>query len=554
MSGDSDLDSAKQRIGQVIRGKYRIDRVLGDGGMATVFAATHRNQKQFAIKILHPELSHQAEIRTRFLREGYAANSVRHPGAVAVLDDDITDDGAAFLVMELLEGKTVEDLAEKTGGRLPAVSVLAIAHALLDVLAAAHAQGIVHRDIKPANVFVTNDGQVKVLDFGIARVRDAASGNANVTGTGLLLGTPAFMSPEQALGKSTEIGPPTDIWAVGATLFTVLTGTPVHAGETGQHMMILAATQQARSLGATDPRMPPPIVAVVDRALQFDRERRWPTAESMRDAVRDASLSVFGRLPLRDALLLLIGARPDPLAPTRSIEAMTAPMPATSPTAPPGMASTVLPGASPTPPPPGPGRLSSPPVQPTMPMAAIPASALGGTDARYGIGMTTSQPVSNDAPISLPAGVPRSRGPVLGLAAVGGVLLVGGAAIFGLRAMSAPAQPPATAAETTPSAPTTDLAVLAPSSAPEHEAPAPEATPAPHPAMAAIAAPVPAAANATAARPGHPAASASVAPPAPPPPVASAAAPPPAASAAPVCRLVSFFDSDGNKHFKEECH
>src|ERR1700677_2657894 len=149
---DEDCLRAEQRLGQVLRGKYRIDRVIGVGGMAAVYAATHRNQKTFAVKVLHRELSFNDDVRNRFLREGYAANSVRHPGAVAVLDDDVAEDGAAFLVMELLDGATVEAVWE-TQRRLSQSAVLCIAHQMLDTLAVAHSKAIVHRDIKPANLF-----------------------------------------------------------------------------------------------------------------------------------------------------------------------------------------------------------------------------------------------------------------------------------------------------------------------------------------------------------------------------------------------------------------
>jgi serine/threonine-protein kinase len=150
MSEDESLTLARARIGNVLRGKYRIDRVLGIGGMAVVYAATHRNKKRFAIKMLHPELSLRENIRTRFLREGYVANSVGHPGAVSVLDDDVAEDGSAFVVMELLDGAPVDVVWERYGKRVPVALALSIGDALLDVLAAAHAKGVVHRDIKPA--------------------------------------------------------------------------------------------------------------------------------------------------------------------------------------------------------------------------------------------------------------------------------------------------------------------------------------------------------------------------------------------------------------------
>jgi len=305
---DSDVDRiAAQRLGTVLRGKYRIDRVLGVGGMAVVYVATHRNQKQFAVKMLHPELSRRDDLRARFLREGYAANSVRHSGAVAVLDDDTAEDGAAFLVMELLEGEVVEAMWEKVGGRLPLDLVLGMGWQLLDVLAAAHANGIVHRDIKPANLFLTRDGQLKVLDFGIARVRDAAMTAGNMTGTGVLLGTPAFMAPEQALARSHDIDGRTDLWSSGATLFTLLTGENVHVAENGPQIMILAATTPARSLASAAPWVPAPVVAVIDRALAFDRAMRWQNATSMRDALRDAHLEAIGRPPSRLPLAQAVG-------------------------------------------------------------------------------------------------------------------------------------------------------------------------------------------------------------------------------------------------------
>jgi serine/threonine-protein kinase len=306
---DDELTSRAQgRIGTVLRGKYRIDRVLGVGGMAVVYKATHRNQAEFAVKMLHPELSLQEDIRTRFLREGYAANSVKHPGAVAVVDDDVAEDGAAFLVMELLRGAPVESLWERSGCKLPVRAVLAVADQLLDVLVAAHAKGVVHRDIKPANLFVTHDGTLKVLDFGIARVKAATgvAGAGHRTGTGMLLGTPAFMAPEQAYAKAREIDGQTDIWAVGATLFTLLCGQPVHEGENSSELMIHAATVRARPLASLAADVPPAIAQVIDRALSFEKASRWPTAAAMREAVRQASVAALGVWPSKQPLAALL--------------------------------------------------------------------------------------------------------------------------------------------------------------------------------------------------------------------------------------------------------
>ena len=234
MSGPDSGDlvrRAESRVGALIKGKWTIDRLIGVGGMAVVYRATHRNKKRAAIKMLHPEFSLDQRIRARFLREGYLANSVGHPGAVRVDDDDVTEDGAAFLVMELLEGETVEARRVRQGGRLSAAEALPMIYQLLDVLAAAHAKGIVHRDLKPDNLFLNRDGQVKVLDFGIARLHELRD-EVVKTQAGSLLGTPAFMAPEQARARWDLVDARTDLWAVGATLFTLLTGRFVHEADT----------------------------------------------------------------------------------------------------------------------------------------------------------------------------------------------------------------------------------------------------------------------------------------------------------------------------------
>jgi hypothetical protein len=282
------LTRAEARLGTVLLGKYRLDRVLGIGGMAVVYKATHRNQAQLAVKMLHPEMSLSADIRSRFLREGYAANSIQHPGAVLVVDDDVAEDGAAFLVMELLDGIGCEQLLERSGTGVSPEAASAILIQLLDVLASAHAAGIVHRDIKPANLFLTRNGVVKVLDFGIARAREALAAGAHATGTGMMLGTPAFMAPEQALGRSREIDGRTDLWAAGATFFSLVSGQFVHNAETAQELMVKAATQPARSLASAAPHESPVTVGIIDRALAFQREDRWESAQAMRDALINA--------------------------------------------------------------------------------------------------------------------------------------------------------------------------------------------------------------------------------------------------------------------------
>ncbi len=296
---------ANARIGMLLKGKYTLDRVLGTGGMATVYAATHRNGKEFAVKVLHADLSLRTDTRTRFLREGYLANRVNHPGAVAVLDDDIAEDGGAFLVMELLQGQTLEALWERNQCRLPLPLVAGVGLQLLDVLAAAHSRGLIHRDIKPGNLMVTHDGWVKVLDFGIARLRDVAA--ASTTQSGMVMGTPAFMAPEQALAKTEEIDAQTDLWAAGATLFTLATGQLVHEGANSQQILIRAATSPARPFAVVMPGAPASFCDVVDRALAFEKSNRWPTATAMREALILASRAAFEAVPTPATIAGILG-------------------------------------------------------------------------------------------------------------------------------------------------------------------------------------------------------------------------------------------------------
>ncbi|RLB55102.1 MAG: hypothetical protein DRI90_19705, partial [Deltaproteobacteria bacterium] len=171
-ASESPYDKAVARVGSQVRTTWRLDELLGLGGMAAVFAATHRNGSQAALKIMHLELAGDPDLRERFLREGYVAKKVDHPGCVRILDDDVTEQGEPFLIIELLEGQTLEELWRGRNDQLTVEQVLPIATRVLETLEAFHAQRIVHRDIKPSNIFITDDGEVKVLDFGVAQVRE----------------------------------------------------------------------------------------------------------------------------------------------------------------------------------------------------------------------------------------------------------------------------------------------------------------------------------------------------------------------------------------------
>lgn len=284
MSGQSSTKAGSRReaalnaVGTTVGQRWTLLGVIGSGGNATVYEAVHRNGSRVAVKMLHADFHANERIRRRFLAEGYAANLVRHDGAVKVLDDGETDEGGAYLVMELLEGETLAARLLRDGP-LPPAQVLEWGVAVLEILASAHEHHVVHRDVKPSNIFITRRGQVKLLDFGIARISVDSADDEWATQQGVALGTPAFMAPEQAMGSLAEIGAATDVWGVGATLFQLLTGRPVQ--ETKNEASSAEAALTAPPVRAFAPNVAPELAKVVDRALNLRASARWPTARAM---------------------------------------------------------------------------------------------------------------------------------------------------------------------------------------------------------------------------------------------------------------------------------
>lgn len=283
---------AEDRVGSVLNDKWTLERLLGKGGMAAVYAGRHRNGARAAVKVLHPDIARVEEVRERFLREGYAANRVEHRGAVQVLDDDVVkegpDAGTAYIVMEMLEGESLEERG-KRGAPLTEQELLVIMEAVLEVLEAAHAHGVVHRDLKPENLFLARDPEregirVKVLDFGLARLSETGP----VTSAGLALGTPAYMSPEQASGKTSEIDGRTDLFALGATAFRLITGRRIHDADNVVMQVVKMATVPAPRIRTVKADISEPFARIVDRAIAFNREDRYPDATAMLADVRAA--------------------------------------------------------------------------------------------------------------------------------------------------------------------------------------------------------------------------------------------------------------------------
>jgi serine/threonine protein kinase len=304
---------ARERVGSVIVERFRLDALLGVGGSAAVFAATElETSSRFAVKVLHPELSAREDLVRRFMREGAIAKKLDHPALVPIFEDGRMEDGSVFLVMELLEGHTLERWATFEE-RLPIVESLRVAEDVLDLLTTAHEAGIVHRDIKPANVFRMRSGEIRVLDFGIARFFEGG-GDGVQTQHGAGMGTPSFMPPEQARGRWNLVDGRTDVWAVGAVLFSLVSGEKPRIADTTHEELLLAMTQPVRSVLEAAPKLPTVVSDVIDRALAFTMDDRFTSARAMQSALRAA------RETLEDASPASAPTRPDLLVPDEPVE------------------------------------------------------------------------------------------------------------------------------------------------------------------------------------------------------------------------------------------
>ncbi|MFO0562544.1 MAG: serine/threonine-protein kinase [Polyangiales bacterium] len=272
--------------GVVLANRYRIDKRLGAGGMGEVYRATNTViDRPVAIKVLHRELTRNAEIVERFLREAKAAIIVRHPNVVDVLDV-LEHDGVPFIVQELLNGRDLAKYVELSGGALSVDEALPLLIPVIEAVGIANAKGVVHRDLKPENVFLHEvEGQVipKVLDFGISKLTTADA--KRMTSTGTAMGTPAYMSPEQIQG-SAGVDPRGDVWSWGVVLFEVLSGRLPFEAETPGALFVQICTTVAPRLDTVISGLPPTLVDIVARCLRPNREERYANSTELARALR----------------------------------------------------------------------------------------------------------------------------------------------------------------------------------------------------------------------------------------------------------------------------
>jgi serine/threonine-protein kinase len=264
--------------GRVLGGRYRLDRELARGGMATVWVAEDPLlSRRVAVKLLLPQLAVDEALRVRFRNEAIAAAKLTHPGIVATYDTG-DDDGTAYIVMELVEGKTLRRMLDERG-RLPVRDAVDISSQVADALEHAHRQGLVHRDIKPANVLVQPDGRAKVTDFGIAK----AAGGDDLTRTGTVVGTARYLAPEQVNGN--PVDGRADVYALGLILYEMLAGRAPFSGDNDMATAVARLTNAPEPIRTVRPEVPRPLEDVVARSLARDPEYRYPSAQSFKDAL-----------------------------------------------------------------------------------------------------------------------------------------------------------------------------------------------------------------------------------------------------------------------------
>ncbi|MFO0617135.1 MAG: protein kinase [Polyangiaceae bacterium] len=271
--------------GAILRDKYRVERVIGRGGMGCVLSAWHVDlEKRVAIKVLLSELREHGELVERFLREARAASRLDGEHVARILDVDRLSDGTPFIVMEYLEG---HDLSTIRRTKSPARIRDAVEYVIqaCDAIGQAHARGIVHRDIKPANLFLakTQEGKqkIKVLDFGISKMSTPLGGSdPNMTKTSVVMGSAEYMSPEQML-SARDVDGRTDIWALGVVLFEILTGTPPFVGETLPQVCALVLSKPPPRPRTLRPDLPEVLEQTILRCLEKDRENRFATAADL---------------------------------------------------------------------------------------------------------------------------------------------------------------------------------------------------------------------------------------------------------------------------------
>ncbi len=275
-------------IGRSLSGRYRIESLLGQGGMSAVYKGTDPNlRRTVAIKLIHGHLSDDPQFVSRFEEEAAAVAQLKHPNIIQVYDFD-NDGDTYYMVLEFVPGETLQARLRKLNqarAHMPPDEVRDLVAGVCDALEYAHQRGMIHRDVKPANVMITPEGQPILMDFGIAKI----VGGKQHTATGNVIGTASYISPEQVRGETLDAR--VDIYALGVMLFEMLSGRPPFEGDSAMTVMMKHVNEPVPDLAQLNPDVPPALVAVTMRALEKDRNRRFRSAGEMAAALRSADLT-----------------------------------------------------------------------------------------------------------------------------------------------------------------------------------------------------------------------------------------------------------------------
>jgi len=285
-------------------GAYKIARLLGKGGMGNVYEAINEQiQRRAAIKVLHPHFAENPQVVQRFLNEARAVNIVKHRCLVDVYEFGQLEDGSAYIVMEYLDGETLHERLWHAGGRLPTELVVRYGRQIALALAAAHAKGIIHRDLKPANIMLVEDPEtgakdwIKVLDFGLARVREPGDGEeGRLTQTGMVMGTPSYMSPEQVRSARSVVDK-SDVYALGVMLYEMVSGQKPFNANSDAEVMFLHMSAQPKPLQELMPGLAPGLYDLIGRMLRKKPEERPSASEVASGLARVSGLPSATGLP-----------------------------------------------------------------------------------------------------------------------------------------------------------------------------------------------------------------------------------------------------------------
>jgi serine/threonine protein kinase len=386
--------------GTVIRGKYRILNKIGQGGMGSVYKALHVTFDELrAIKVISPELIHDELFLKRFQHEAVITRRLQHPNAVRVDDIDQAEDGRPFIVMEYIEGKSLRSLIEDAGA-MPAPRVCSIIKQVSSALDAAHRLGMIHRDIKPDNIVLidTPGGEeAKVLDFGIAKIKEGrrgATGGMTLTGTGVVIGTPQYMSPEQAMGKrGDELDGRSDLYSLGIVMYQMLTGDLPFRAETTMEMLLAHLQKSPMDIHAVRPELqiPDPVAKIVMRLLEKKPEQRPADARTLIAEIEraEAAGATSTAVPpaAKETFIPASRSSYSPHAAEALRSALQSPPPARRGAAPASVATPppLPPRAVEAPPAPAPAPRPAPQVRPAARPAAPPPVARPAKQSQWGI-------------------------------------------------------------------------------------------------------------------------------------------------------------------------